>query len=168
MRMRAVLVPLLVLALVVLAMGGVGVKMAGQNRFEPFTVPYDYSWLRMVTLTSTWDMSEVVASLRQWAQSDGYEFRTDSPAGERDSVSLLMWKEKVILDGGNRLGNGGAILPGLDFSIYWNGDVPDERALDEAAEQLRAQLAPFGTVEVASAPPGTRPRTESPPFWRGH
>ena len=100
---------------------GVGVKVASQQMENPFGVEYDHSWLRMVTLTSTRDMAEVVEPLRQWAQRDGYKFRAGSPAGKRGSVSIMIWRGQVIMWGVNKLD-----APGLSFSVYWEGDSPDK------------------------------------------
>ncbi len=131
-------------------------RMTGVKDSGPPLGDYEYSPLRTVTLTSSRDVADLVAPLRKWAESDGYKFHVDSPTGELGSISFDIWKEKIVIVGGNRLG-----APGLEFPIYWNGDTADSRMLDEAAEQLRAQLAPFGGVEVTSAPPGTSPRKET-------
>ena len=122
---------------------------------------YEYSPLRTVTLTSLRNVADMVAPLRQWAESGGYKFLVDSPTGEPGSISFEMWQGEVVVTGLNRLG-----APGLQFPIYWNGDTADNQMLDEAAEQLRTTLAPFGAVEVTSAPPGTPPRKETELYGR--
>ena len=122
---------------------------------------YEYFPLRTLVLTSPVDVSDLVGPLRQWAERDGYKFRVSSPTGEQESIVFQVWKGAVDVEGQNRLG-----APGLEFWIYWDGEVADDRVLDDLAEQLRARLVPFGPVAVTSAPPGTRPRKKTELYGR--
>ena len=139
----------------------IGVKLVYDQAMMPFSGKYDYSWLRSVDLTITGDLSKVIKQLEPWATQRGYEFRNESKLFDGGHVSVLVWRGDLIIWGVNGINKGD-----VEFAIYWNGDFPDEKLIGEIAGQLNAYLLEFGSVKVLSAPPGTRARTESPPFQR--
>ena len=155
--------------LLVLTVFMVGVRMtASYVEIEsPFTGEYEeHASLRTLVLKTSRNVEDLVAPLRQWATDNGYKIRVGSPTGAAGSISFEIWNGLVVLFGSERSRGDLTPLPELEFSAYLNSDTADDQMLDRIAEQLRTVLAPFGSVEVTAAPPGTRPRTESPQSLR--
>ena len=146
------------IALCLLVILTIGIRMTlGRMEIEsPFIGEYESSPLRTLTLTSFRDVEDLGAPLQQWAEGSGYKFRVGSPFGQKGSIMFQIWNGPIAIIGDDRMDD-----PGLIFSIYLNSDTVDDPALDQAAEQLRLVLVPFGQVEVTSAPLGTRPREDS-------
>lgn len=146
------------LALCLLVILTIGIHMTlGRMEIEsPFIGEYERSPLRTLTLTSYREVEDLGAPLQRWAEGSGYKFRVGSPFGQKGSVIFEIWNGLIVILGDDRMDD-----PGLIHYIYLNSDTVDDPALDQAAEQLRLMLVPFGQVEVTSAPPGTRPREES-------
>ncbi len=152
------------MALCLLMILTIGIHMTlGRMEIEsPFIGEYESSPLRTLTLTSSRDVEDLGIPLQQWAEGCGYKFRVGSPFGQKGSIMFQIWNGPIVIIGDDRMDH-----PGLEFSIYLNSDTVDDPALDQAAEQLRLVLVPFGQVEVTSAPLGTPPREESANRFRG-
>ena len=146
------------IALCMLMILTIGIRMTlGRMEIEsPFIGEYERSPLRTLTLTSSRDVEDLGAPLKQWAEGSGYKYRVGSPFGQKGSIMYQIWNGLIVILGDDRMDD-----PGLRFDIFLNSDTVDDPALDQAAEQLRLVLVPFGQVEVTSAPLGTRPREES-------
>lgn len=153
---------------VVLIMFAIAVKMMSSRvKIEdPFIGEYEHASLRTLVLKTSRNVEELIAPLQQWARDNGYKFRVGSPTGAAGSISFQIWNGLVVLLGSNRSRGDLTPLPELEFSAYLNSDAIDDQMLDQIAEQLRTILAPFGLVEVTSAPPGMQPRSESTNTWR--
>lgn len=121
---------------------------------DPFSGEYIYSPLRTLTLhTTASEYGKVAEAVRRLAEANGYKFRIGSPTGRPESIVVVAWTGDIVLEGGDAPdGNG------MRFYAYWNGDIADNAALDRITEQLRAHLAPFGPVNVTTAPPGAASR----------
>lgn len=145
---------------------GTGVVMSRVGIEDPFTGEFESFPLRTLVLTSSQDMSVAADLLQQWASAHKYKSRISSPSGQPGSILVQIWNEIIVVLSGNRLGNGGVRLPGLNINVYWNGDKADEMELDIVAQQLNEILSPFGTIQMTSAPRGTSPRKESTNLWR--
>ena len=146
---------------------GVGVSMI-VNRMEledPFTGEFDHPPLRSLILSSSQHVTKMIAPLQQWADTHSYKFHVSSSTGQPESILFQIWNGTVVIVASDRLGNGGSIVPGLDISIYWNGDVADDALLDVVSQQISAVLSPFGSIEATSKPPGTPPRSKSRNRW---
>ena len=128
---------------------------------SPFIGEYERSPLRTLTLTSSRDVEDLGAPLKQWAEGCGYKYRVGSPFGQKGSIMYQMWNGPIAILGDDRMEH-----PGPVFDVFLNSDTVDDPALDQVAEQLRLVLVPFGQVEVTSAPLGTRPREESTNSFR--
>lgn len=143
--------------LLAMVMAGVVLNLSGAAMTieDPFSgEDYDFSPMRTLTLaTPVSEYGRIVEAVKGLAGANGYKFRVASPAGRPESIIMDMWTRNIVVTGSS--------VPEPDtlkFAVYWNGDVPDDSAMDRLAEQLRASLAPFGSVAVAKAPPGTVPR----------
>lgn len=130
--------------------------MTGVSGNGPAMGDYEYFPLKTLTIRGFLDVRKAANALQGWAEGSGYKWHVTSPSREVGSILIEIWSEQIVFSGGETLGG-----PGLEFFLYWNGDTADDRAIDAAVEQLRTRLAPFGTVEVVSAPPGTPPRKKT-------
>lgn len=127
---------------------------------SPLEDDYDYFPMRSLVMPNIKNFSAVIYPLKDFAKARGYTFQVSSPGQEGASIMFNINDGAFHITGGDRFDE-----PGLEFSIYWHADMADDRSLDAIAEQLRQALAPFGTVTVTAAPPGTRPRKESTNLW---
>lgn len=151
------------LCLLVTLVIGVHMTLGRMEIEDPFTGEYENFPLRTLTLSSSRDVEDLTAPLRQWAEGIEYKFRVSSPYGQKGSILFQIWSGLVVIVGTDRMND-----PGLEFYVYLNSDTADDKILDLIAKQLRTVLIPFGQVEVASAPPGTQPRKKSTNTLRRH
>ncbi len=148
------------LMLVLLTLGGILAAVKLGNSTPPGG-DYDYFPMRSLVMPAIENFAAVIYPLKDFSKTRGYTFQVSSPGEARDSILFDIESKAFDISGSNRLDE-----PGLKFSIYWHADAADDQALDIIAEQLRQVLAPFGTVTVTAAPPGSRPRQESTNLWR--
>ncbi len=152
--------PVTTFVIVLLTLGGIMTTVKLGNSTPPGD-DYDYFPMRSLVMPGIENFAAVIYPLKDFSKAKGYTFQVSSPGQAKESILFDIEAKAFDISGSNRLDE-----PGLKFSIYWHADVADEQALDTIAEQLRQVLAPFGTVTVTAAPPGTRPRKESTNLWR--
>lgn len=155
-----------ILAIFFMLSGGVNKNMSIVEVEDPFAGDFESPALRTLVLSSSQNVAEMANTLQEWAHDHDYKFQASSPTGQAESILLQIWNGTIVILASNRLGNGGSRIPGLNITIYWDGEVANDSLLDTVSEQINGVLTPFGTIEVTSAPPGTPPRKQSTNRWR--